>query len=157
MNPVPVTKKFILGGNAVFTVFNDKEHYTFRIVKKDSRPPYGETYFVSYLYGSDNENDYRYLGILNSNDFSIRLTKASSVNYESRIYRVIAWATRLVHQEKSFPPGYGCMTKGNCGRCGRRITAKDGVDPEGARYGFGPHCWKMINLPKKKEKANVSK
>ena len=68
---------YILAGNAYVT-FKNKEtgnRYTFHIEKSDTND---KLHFVSVLFGSDNTNDYSYIGcIYNGNIFKI--TKKSKV------------------------------------------------------------------------------
>jgi len=142
----PVTREWIIAGNAIFTVYNGKgEHYTYKVKRKDSdnpvRPP---VWFVSVLTGPDNFEDYTYLGCLNVTSGAIRLTRASRLSPESKPVKVIEWALRIVWAAGAFPEGYGIKGEGRCGRCGRRLTHPDGVADNGYRRGFGPECWNKI-------------
>ena len=71
--------RFFKGGKAIFTVDNGKgTHYTYRISHKDDTQPL----FVSLMTGSDNENSYTYLGILNPVTNEVRLTQKSKMTDE---------------------------------------------------------------------------
>lgn len=140
-NDFPITPEFVTAGNAIFTVHNDKgDHYTFKVRSK-SHDHYGTTWFVNLLTGPDNESDYTYVGILDKDSGSVRLTKKSKLTDDSKPVKVIRWALKLLWAKKPLPAGYGIHGEGRCGRCGRTLTHPDGISPEGHRFGFGPHCW----------------
>ena len=52
---------FILAGNATFTLrsLRTGARYTYKVREAEDKPG---VFFVKYLIGQDNENDYRYLG-----------------------------------------------------------------------------------------------
>jgi len=139
-----LTKKFLKGGKAIFTVHNDKdEHYTYKIQQADFDN--FQPYFIYYLTGPDNNSDYTYLGMVQFDKKPrVKLTNASKLDKEAKPYRVAVWAINLVLNGKEPPEGYGINHEGRCGRCGKKLTRPEGVDPEGYRYGFGPHCWTKI-------------
>lgn len=63
-----ISREFILAGKTTLTVGNPNgQHWTYRIVHKPTRGQYAETWMVLLLTGSDNENDYRYLGLTGKN------------------------------------------------------------------------------------------
>lgn len=147
---VLVTKKFLYGGDAMFTVSNNKgEWYTFRVTA--SKPserypnPKPNTFWVKILTGPNNDPDsgnWVYLGFLDGTNF--RTTKASQHNEDSLTVKVFKWAVYVLNAEVSIPQGYAISSSGRCAACGRLLTAEPGVNPEGARYGFGPVCWKRL-------------
>jgi len=142
---ISVDKQFILGGRAIFSVHNPKgQQYTFKVTRKDHFNG-GNIYFVKLMYGPDNENDFRYLGILNPLKGTIRLTQKSKFTYDSMAVKVLQWALKNIWMNRELPEGYGINSNGYCARCGRMLTRHEGTDPEGHRYGFGPHCWKLVN------------
>lgn len=127
--------KFFQGGNALFTVGNNKgEHYTFKIrqPKGDNKP-----FFVSILTGPQNESDYTYLGLYNPKTKYVALTTKSKYNQESTPVRVIRWAIKIVDSNKDIPEGYTIQHEGRCCRCGRTLTT-----PESIQKGIGPECQK---------------
>lgn len=149
---VPVTKQFVLGGKAIFTVHNASgKHYTFRIKKVDPKPgsKYGTTYFTSLLTGPDNTSCWTYVGITDQDTGIFRTTRQSQVTTSTPAIQVLQWALSMIWTQREFPAGYGCHSEGKCARCGRRLTDEPGVNPEGARYGFGPKCWSVITGAKK--------
>jgi hypothetical protein len=121
------------------------EHYTYRVCKVESegRPT---AYFAKLLAGADNDSDefYIYLGMIDPMGGGVRLTRASRLTHESTAVKVLGWALKKVWGGVAVPQGYGINGDGNCARCGRTLTAPDGVAPEGFRYGFGPVCWNKI-------------
>ena len=143
-NDFPVTKDWVVAGEAIFTIYNAQgEHYTYKVSRKDSegRPP---VWFVSLLTGPDNCDDYTYLGCLNHITGITYITRRSRMSSTSKPVRVIDWALRRVWGGRDFPDGYGIRGEGRCGRCGRRLTHPDGVTPEGSRLGYGPKCWTKV-------------
>lgn len=151
-----ITKEFLQGGNAIFTVHNDEaEHYTFKIKKADFKN--WQPYFIHHLTGPNNESDYAYLGMVQFDKLPrVKLTNASRLNKESTIYKVAEWAINMILNEKKLPAGYGINHEGKCGRCGRTLTRPEGVDPEGYRFGFGPHCWSKIQEKKQNSKTHLT-
>ena len=121
----------IKAGKAIFTVDNGKgEHYTYKVSKADN----GSIWFVSALVGSDNENSYSYMGILNNaNMFNI--TAKSNFSQDSKAYKVFKWAFDIVKGIKSLPIGYEISHAGACLKCGRTLTT-----PESIESGYGPTC-----------------
>lgn len=144
-----VTRKFVLAGNAIFTVANSKnEHYTFKVTEKVfDEDTYRERtfYFASVLTGTDNTSDYTYLGKIEAETGKLLLTSASKYKKSSMPYRVLQWALLIIWTNTQVPESHSINHEGRCGRCGRKLTRPEGTDPEGYRYGFGPHCWKVIN------------
>lgn len=145
------TKTFVLAGKATFTVSNgrpapDTADYTFKVTRKertddrtrtgDAQPLYRDDfYFVSFLTGSDNENDFTYLGTLNPATGVVRPTKASKLNEQSKPFEVVNWALNRVWTGKPFPGNSSLQHAGHCGKCGRTLTV-----PESLESGLGPEC-----------------
>ena len=140
-----IGKDFILAGRAIFTVANPKgERYTFKVTKKD--PQEGSryttpTYFVALLTGSDNENDYTYMGILNAGAGTVRLTAKSAYKEDSTPVRVAQWVIGLTWRGQEIPAGYFLQHEGKCGRCGRTLTV-----PSSLVTGLGPECAGKMGL-----------
>ena len=133
MNNKINNSNFFTGGNATFTVYNDKnEHYTFKIKQKKDTP-----FFVSMLTGPDNWSNYSYIGLYNSAKNQLNLTAKSKMNFESKPVKVFNWAVKLVANKATMPDGYGIVHEGKCCRCGRKLTT-----PESVENGIGPECIK---------------
>jgi hypothetical protein len=135
MNATITTPKFFFGGNAVFTVHNDKgQHYTFRVRRpKDDAP-----FFLNVLTDGNNEGDYTYAGILKENG-DVVTTRKSRFTRDSQCVKVASWAVRRVMSGKGMPEGYGIHHEGRCCRCGRTLTT-----PESVQLGIGPECAKKV-------------
>jgi hypothetical protein len=135
-----MNRSFITAGKAIFTISNPSgERYTFRVTHKPASNGYAEAFFVSLLTGSDNENDYTYLGMMNRVTGTVALTKKSAYKDDSKPVRVIRWALGLIWSGKAFPEGYSACHEGKCGRCARLLTV-----PESVQSGFGPECIKLV-------------
>jgi len=134
----PVSKAFVLAGDAIFTVANGKgQRYTYRVRRVEKDPAKGPVWFVSLLTGPQNTHDYTYLGMVveTLGGLTVRLTKASKLTVDSLPVRVAVWALRIVSTGHPVPAGYGIHHEGRCGRCGRLLTV-----PESIVSGFGPEC-----------------
>jgi hypothetical protein len=141
--PQAASRLFMLAGRAVFTVHNSKgEHYTFRIAHKEATDLFKDTYFVALLTGPNNETDYQYMGMLDPNTGTVRLTHKSRFSPGSKPVAVFNWAVgRIVWPSRwnTLPAGYGIKHEGRCGRCGRTLTT-----PESIERGIGPECWSKM-------------
>jgi hypothetical protein len=141
------TKAFILAGNAVFTISNgkpapDARDYTYKVTKKeldswDGRNPTTKksVYFVALLTGSDNEHDYKYLGVLDPDNGRVRPTAKSVFLPTSGPYIAIAWALSFIWAGKALPGGARLQHVGRCGKCNRALTVPESIDS-----GLGPEC-----------------
>ena len=158
-----ITREFVLGGKAVFTVSNPEgQHYTFKVVGKNfddkSKDAIPTIYFVNLLTGPDNMSDYTYLGVLDIQTGALRHSAKSRWDRNNPPLPVKVFSYFLRHfiwQGEAMPEGYGIDGAGRCGRCGRVLTHPDGVNPDGDRYGFGPECWQKVQhlFPAKEEAA----
>ena len=131
-----VTRQFILGGHAVFTVAGPNGHYTYKV----RRPTPEHPYFASLLTGPNNTTDYTYLGVVGDADLRVHTTRRSAWPNDAVPVRVLAWALAHVEQARPFPAGYTLHHEGRCARCGRALTT-----PESVERGFGPECWATMN------------
>jgi len=128
-------KRFIVAGNAMFTIFNDDTNgrFTFRVCRsKDNE----HLYFVSVLTGPSNTTDYTYMGVLVNGTF--KLTRGSKVSAEALSFRAFNWFARMLNAGRDFPVNFHFYHAGRCGRCGRTLTV-----PESIETGLGPECSKM--------------
>lgn len=141
-----ITKDFVVGGKAVFTLENDKEfaqknglpkQYTFRVTKKENegRDP---VFFVSLLTGPDNTSDYTYLGLLKARHGGIVLTKNSKMNEKTWCFRLLDKALKKIwsnKQDEIIRAGFDIHHEGKCCKCGRPLT-----DEKSIKLGIGPRC-----------------
>jgi hypothetical protein len=158
-------RTFITGGNATFTVLNTEtgNRWTYRVSCK--RKPADEgggvdsPFFVSVMCGSDNENDYRYVGFLPScgtRGFRYGNDKAK-LRDDHEAVRGFNWLWSLVngrtpngnhrkpHEDGETEyiaryPHVEVWHEGRCARCGRLLTV-----PESIESGFGPECIKLAS------------
>jgi Family of unknown function (DUF6011) len=137
-------KKFILAGNAYFTVRSQATgtRYTFRVAKPadpEKKPdPWNyhslpsDSRFVSYLAGPDNTSDYVYLGMLRGNKFFV--TRASKRLENSQVFKAFRWVWEHLCNNQ-LAPKTEVWHEGRCGVCGRPLTV-----PESIEAGIGPVC-----------------
>ena len=133
--------KFILAGNATFTLVSQKTgtRYTYR-VRQPKGDNSGKIRFVSLLTGPDNEADYTYLGIvrLGIDNAVFSLTAKSKLPISAPPVAAFQWTLKklILGQE---PPNLEIYHAGKCGRCGRTLTV-----PESIESGYGPECIQLV-------------
>jgi hypothetical protein len=130
---------FIFAGNATLTFRSVQSgtRYTYKVKhgaakEGDNRVP---PFFVSLLTGSDNENDYTYMGMILADTHKFRTTKATK-NPTSQPIKGFEWALNILEQGR-MPQGLEIWHEGRCARCNRKLT-----DPDSIATGFGPECIK---------------
>lgn len=136
-----LSKDFLLAGRALFTVDNGKgEHYTYKVRAKENefRGRMVSSFFVS-VKAVGGPFPYRYIGLLNPADGTIKCTAKSNFLPGTKEYDVAAWACQSVIKSKMIPTNYQIEHAGKCGRCGRTLT-----DPESIARGIGPECWTIL-------------
>jgi hypothetical protein len=130
--------EFIKAGKAIFTVKNEetKNRFTYKVSKCKDK----DIWFVSVLTGSDNDNDYTYIGTVFGETF--KLTKNSKLNKDAISVRAFHWVwynmVKNNYLGKDMPENVKIYHEGRCGRCGRTLTV-----PESIESGFGPECVKF--------------
>jgi hypothetical protein len=130
---------FLFAGKAIFTVTNPAGiRYTFKVSKPEER--FNGEYFASVMKGSDNENDYRYIGML-SESGALRYTKGTKFGSETTEAKVLRFAVAILLGLRTVPEGYTLMHAGKCGRCARTLTV-----PESIASGIGPECAGKMGL-----------
>jgi hypothetical protein len=146
-----IERNFITAGKSVFTLaipdvfaaqHDTATHYTYRVERREASDRWRETYFVQLLTGPDNTSDYSYLGILDPQSGTVRVTAKSCAGEDS-------WAVRLLRRvlaclwvgqgERIEAAGFHLHHEGRCGRCGRRLTV-----PESIESGIGPECARQL-------------
>lgn len=139
-------KEFCLAGNARITIVGTATRFTYKIsVCKDN----DKLWFVAVLTGSDNEQDYTYLGTIRAYLGTVR--ECPGINYEyyhgvkSRIDNfargaiAFRWFFRQIWHLGKLEESLQVWHEGHCGRCGRLLTVPDSI----AR-GIGPECMKIM-------------
>jgi len=125
-----IARAAMLAGNATMTLVSKKTgtRYTFKVrAAKD-----GKLHFVSLLTGSNNENDFSYIGII-PQDKRFRTT-AKTAAPESAPVKGFGWAfSKLAAGE--MPEALEVWHEGKCCKCGRKLTV-----PSSVASGIGPEC-----------------
>lgn len=130
---------FLLGGNARLTLKSTKTQarYTYRVSQTDFNPSF---YYVSYLTGSDNENDYAYIGMVKNSPTKrgtyFELTAKSKLLLDSLPIKAFTFALNWINAG-TIPETLEVWHEGRCCRCGRTLTV-----PESIASGWGPECAK---------------
>lgn len=124
-------RAFALGGNATFTLLSKAtgQRFTFKV----RQPKEDSPYFVSLLSGSDNENDYTFLGSIFS-DGTYRHGRKSPVSESAPSARAFAWFWRNLDDPDAMAK-VEVWHEGRCCRCGRKLTV-----PSSIEAGIGPEC-----------------
>lgn len=154
-----LNKNFVLAGKAIFTVHNEQtqNRYTFKVTRKEpqesrvrewmrqhglteelAKAEIGPTFFVNFLTGPDNENDYTYLGMLDAVSGTVRLSRGSKMREDSMPVVAVRWTLRQIWRQNPLQPHVTIQHAGRCCRCGRLLTV-----PESIESGWGPECRKL--------------
>ena len=130
---------FLWAGNATFTLVSkvSGKRFTYKLVKSDNDwHKDKQIYFVSYLNGPDNEHNYQYLGMLNLDEQSFKLTKNSKVTANAPCVVAFTWFIKMLFADPDKLLAQAeIWHEGKCGRCGRKLTV-----PESIANGIGPDC-----------------
>jgi hypothetical protein len=126
-------KPYLLSGKATVTVVNTSSgnRFTYHLTSKDvgTEEAPRSLYFVSVLTGSDNTEDYSYLGTIFDGDRFVHGTK-SRISPDAPSAVAFAWVWGHLDSDR-----YEMFHIGKCGRCGRALTT-----PESIQRGLGPIC-----------------
>jgi Family of unknown function (DUF6011) len=123
--------KFILGGNALFTIKSLKTgtRFTYKVLHDCKR----EGYFkVSYLNGTDNTKDYKQIGFISPD--SPYLQPISIHTKELTVFKAFDHVFLNLSIRMAMPL-VEIWHEGRCCRCGRVLTV-----PESISNGIGPEC-----------------
>lgn len=98
---------FIMAGNATVTLRSKKTgvRYTFKVRKAKENPKYEQAWFVGYLTGPNNEEDFMPMGILNVRDGKpvFRLEKRTTLKFDSAPVVAFTWTLKnLIEGNDSF-------------------------------------------------------
>lgn len=127
-------RSFILAGRAVFTVVSEKTgtRYTFKVSEKKMND--GKVlHFVSVLTGSDNTNDYTFLGTI-FDRATYRHGNRSPISADAGSAKAFGWIWNRLSAGAPLT-GAHIHHEGKCGRCGRALTV-----PESIASGYGAEC-----------------
>lgn len=129
---------FITAGNATFTLVSNKinKRYTYKI-RRDKKND--NLFFVSVLFGQDNENDYRFIGFFYADSLELISSKKAHLPDDSPQFRMIKQYLDIISTKDELPHTCEFYPSGRCGRCGRTLTV-----PESIVDGIGPECRKYL-------------
>jgi hypothetical protein len=138
------TKKFVLAGNATFTVTSKSTgtRFTFKVRQSNPEAPH----FVSLLNGADNENNFAYFGFIGRNGQFIHAKPGKTgITPDAPSAKAFAFFWRHVDGSPftlkssgkvvTLPDVVDVHHEGRCCRCGRKLTV-----PESIESGIGPEC-----------------
>jgi hypothetical protein len=134
-----LARNYVRAGAAVVTLVSAATgvRYTYRVRANpdDSPEDPRRRFYVDLLHGPDNTSDYRYLGMIRSDDFFVtaatrHMEQAAFTKGFKHFYRNISVAKRI-------QPGLEVWHSSRCGRCGRALTV-----PASVASGLGPECTK---------------
>ena len=127
-------KRFLLAGNARVTFVSEKTgaRFTYRVRAK--KVDGGKVlHFVGVLTGSNNEDDYTFLGTVFEGTKFVHGRK-SEIAPTAPSAKAFGWAWSHL-ATGALPPSCEVHHEGRCGRCGRALTV-----PESIESGLGPVC-----------------
>lgn len=131
---------YLLGGNCTFTLYSKKldKRYTYRVKKqlsKDDEP----IFFCQVLYGPDNEKDYRFIGWIYEEDFTLRTSRKGACDITDTRFTMFKYFLQMLCTEEMLPEACEFIPSGRCARCGRKLTV-----PISVYNGFGPECRRHV-------------
>lgn len=137
-----VTKQFVLAGKASFVTGNTAgDAITISIkkaVKEKINPRTGQPFPMNYWVSVRDKNEsWAYLGVLNTEDFAVRLTAKSAMGPNDLPVKVTQWVLGLIFRGESVPEGYRLEHTGRCCMCGKMLR-----DAASIARGIGPECIK---------------
>lgn len=124
------TKKFVLAGNATFTLTSKKtgKRFTYKV----RQPQPDKPHFVSLLSGANNESDFNFLGTIFS-DTAFVHGKRSRISRKAPSAMAFNWFWDHIN---NLPEDkVEVHHEGKCCRCGRKLTV-----PSSIESGIGPEC-----------------
>lgn len=127
--------KYVMAGKATFTLHlaYSEKRYTYRVNQDMNNP---RRFFVRVLFGADNEQDYRYIGLFYDDTLKLRVTKASSVSAAHPAVDLFdILLDEIACRDNSDQWRLEIYKSKHCARCGRLLTT-----PESIERGLGPEC-----------------
>ena len=139
---------WLFEGKAIFHVVNDERNveYVFKIEYAQVSNDF-DGYFAHLVKSSEPGLGSRngYIGMVNQDAPTIKLTSKSKWSEQSKPYKVLHWFLGLAQGDKDFPAGYSVITR-RCGSCGAKLRDKH-TDEFGVCDGSGEG--KDKDFPKK--------
>src|SRR5512133_2967955 len=122
---LPDIKKFLLAGNATFTLVSKKSgaRKTFKVEQADPKPgDVRPAFFVRLLTGPDNVGDYRYLGFLYETRAGFHNLKINKDRWGEEAAASFSWLLRAIDDPMIYSDKFAAQAEfwhvGTCGRCG---------------------------------------
>lgn len=131
-------RKFVNGGNAVFTLVSKRteNRFTFRV--RNSLDAEGNVKYagVQVMHGSDNTKDYTFMGLLV--DGELRPTRNNPMKPTDKRWVAFTWFLKNLKANNTEQLAHvEFWHSGRCAACGRLLTVPASIDS-----GFGPECSK---------------
>ena len=135
---IPDIVNYIKGGSGEFTIVSiaTGNHHTYRINKSTTNG----TLFVRHLTGSDNTEDYSYLGIIDRDLYGLVPTPRSP-SPSCTAFKALNWFLLSIYHKDTYN-----LSKvefhhaGKCSVCSRKLTHPDSI-----KRGMGPKCRARIS------------
>jgi len=132
------TRKFIAGGNAIFTVRNNAtgNRFTYKVTfKRDADGNKITPMFVSVLTGPDNTGSYSILGTVFDDGNYVWNRNKSRIKRDAMSNKAFAWLWARINGGHALPDTVEFWHEGRCCVCARKLTV-----PESIESGIGPIC-----------------
>lgn len=139
--------RFMFAGNATLTIrsLRTNERFTYRIKKPpevEGEAPGPVGWFIAVLTGSDNTNDFTYLGHVYRESRDYVHGRKSKIGPDAA--SALAWTwfySAVVLRDRLKPDKCEVWHEGRCGACNRKLTVPESIDA-----GFGPECAKTFGI-----------
>ncbi len=130
-------KQFIYAGKSYFTIRNKEtgNRFTYKIVKDKKNP----IHYVSFLWGSDNENNYQFFGTIFDQKTYYFSKNHTKIKPDATVAIAFKWFFEVLNSNSEFPVNFEIWHEGKCCRCGRKLTV-----PESIAEGIGSECAKKV-------------
>lgn len=132
-------KPYILAGKAIFTLYSSKinRRHTYKICKDEQN---SNRYSVYVLYGQDNTEDYKFVGVFYvgsgySPNYKLLGTVKNIEMLDDVRFIMMKHFLRFV-RDGEFLDTCSIIPSRKCARCGRLLTT-----PESIERGLGPECY----------------
>ncbi len=130
-------RRYILGGHATMTMVGKANRYTYEIKACEGK---AGLWFVSVMYGSDNESQFAYIGTLRTVAYKnmeaeFKHGVKSKISADDVRVKAFGWVWANIEEGKRMPAGAELWHEGRCCRCHRKLTV-----PSSIAKGIGPEC-----------------
>lgn len=129
--------RYIFAGKATFTLRSVEtgKRYTYKITRVPDKG--ADKFWVSLMYGPNNEADFKYLGMHYPvvKDYALQLGRTSTLPKESQPVRAFEFIIQWLRSKPFITPKIEIWHSGRCGRCGKKLTV-----PSSIALGIGPDC-----------------